>query len=53
GYRGTGIPVKLSRTPGAVRSAPRPKGSDTRAVLGGLGYTADEIDRLLAEGAAL
>ena len=53
GYRGTGIPVKLSRTPGAVRSAPRAKGADTRAVLARLGYESAAIDKLLAEGAAL
>lgn len=52
-YQGIGVPVKLSRTPGAVRSAPKAKGADTRAVLGALGYAAAEIDKLLAEGAAL
>ena len=52
-YRGTGIPVKLSRTPGEVRSAPRAKGADTRAVLSRLGYEAAAIDKLLSEGAAL
>lgn len=52
-YRGTGIPVKLSRTPGAVRSAPRAKGADTRAVLSRLGYEAAAIDKLMSEGAAL
>jgi crotonobetainyl-CoA:carnitine CoA-transferase CaiB-like acyl-CoA transferase len=53
GYQGTGIPVRLSRTPGAVRSAPRPKGADTRALLGELGHTAAEIDRLIADGTAI
>lgn len=53
GYKGTGIPSRLSRTPGAVRSAPRAKGADTRTVLEQLGYTAAEIDRLFSEGAAL
>ncbi len=52
GYRGTGIPVKLSRTPGAVRSAPRAKGADTRTVLAHLGYASAAIDKLLAEGVA-
>jgi crotonobetainyl-CoA:carnitine CoA-transferase CaiB-like acyl-CoA transferase len=52
-YRGTGIPLKLSRTPGAVRSAPRKKGADTRAVLAQLGYEAAAIDKLIHEGAAL
>ena len=53
GYRGTGIPVKLSRTPGGVRSAPRAKGADTRAVLSGLGYSPDEVEHLMSGGAAL
>ncbi|MDP1601785.1 MAG: CaiB/BaiF CoA-transferase family protein, partial [Legionella sp.] len=53
GYRGTGIPVKLSRTPGAVRSAPKAKGADTRAVLAGLGYDASTIDALFAAKAVL
>lgn len=52
-YRGTGIPIKLSRTPGTVRSAPRAKGADTRAVLSRLGYEAAAIDTLMSEGAAL
>jgi crotonobetainyl-CoA:carnitine CoA-transferase CaiB-like acyl-CoA transferase len=53
GYRSTGIPVKLSRTPGAIRSAPRAKGADTRAMLERLGYAPSAIDKLLQEGAAL
>lgn len=52
-YRGTGIPVKLSRTPGTVRSAPRAKGADTREVLRSLGYAAAAIDKLISEGSAL
>lgn len=48
GYRGVGIPVKLSRTPGAVRSAPKAKGADTRQVLAGLGYDLAAIDALFA-----
>ena len=52
-YHGTGIPIKLSRTPGTVRSAPRAKGADTREVLRGLGYDAAAIDKLFSEGSAL
>jgi crotonobetainyl-CoA:carnitine CoA-transferase CaiB-like acyl-CoA transferase len=52
-YKATGIPVKLSRSPGAVRTPPKPKGTDTRAVLASLGYDAAAIDRLLADRAAL
>ncbi len=33
GYRGVGIPIKLGRTPGSVRSAPASHGSDTSVVL--------------------
>jgi crotonobetainyl-CoA:carnitine CoA-transferase CaiB-like acyl-CoA transferase len=32
-YRGIGIPIKLGRTPGSVRTAPRPAGADTDEVL--------------------
>jgi formyl-CoA transferase len=49
-YRGTGNPIKLSRTPPAVRTAPPVFGEDTREVLGGLGYTQSEIDELIAAG---
>jgi formyl-CoA transferase len=53
GYRNVGNPVKLSRTPPAVRSKPRKFGIDTRAVLAERGYSAEEIDRLIASGVAL
>jgi crotonobetainyl-CoA:carnitine CoA-transferase CaiB-like acyl-CoA transferase len=52
-YRGTGTPVKLSRTPGRVRSAPPAFGSSTRAVLAEAGYSPAEIEALIAEGIAL
>jgi crotonobetainyl-CoA:carnitine CoA-transferase CaiB-like acyl-CoA transferase len=52
GYRGTGTPVKLSRTPGGVHSLPPAFGEDTRAVLAEAGYSPAEIDALLAEGVA-
>jgi len=32
-YRGTGIPIKLARTPGSVRTPPRQMGADTADVL--------------------
>jgi crotonobetainyl-CoA:carnitine CoA-transferase CaiB-like acyl-CoA transferase len=53
GYRNVGNPVKLSRTPPAVRSKPRKFGIDTRAVLAERGYSAAEIDQLVASGVAL
>lgn len=40
----TGVPIKLSDTPGTVRRAPPVLGADTDAVLGELGYTPDAID---------
>jgi crotonobetainyl-CoA:carnitine CoA-transferase CaiB-like acyl-CoA transferase len=53
GYRNVGNPVKLSRTPPAVRSKPKTFGLDTRAVLAERGYSTAEIDRLIASGVAL
>jgi crotonobetainyl-CoA:carnitine CoA-transferase CaiB-like acyl-CoA transferase len=53
GYRNVGNPVKLSRTPAAPRSKPRTFGVDTRTVLAERGYSANEIDTLVASGAAL
>jgi len=47
GYRGTGIPVKLGRTPGSVQSAPPHYGSDTRDVLASLGYNRGQVDDLI------
>jgi formyl-CoA transferase len=53
GYRGTGNPVKLSRTPASLRSTPPAFGSATREVLVEAGYSEAEIDALFASGAAL
>ncbi|MGW1682239.1 CaiB/BaiF CoA transferase family protein [Saccharopolyspora sp. NPDC002376] len=47
GYRGTGIPIKLGRTPGNVRTAPREQGADTRRILTTLGYTDEEVTALI------
>jgi crotonobetainyl-CoA:carnitine CoA-transferase CaiB-like acyl-CoA transferase len=52
GWRNVGNPVKLSRTPASPRSKPRTFGADTRKVLAEVGYTAAEIDGLLAAGVA-
>src|SRR5699024_11300127 len=46
-YRGTGIPVKLSRTPGTVRTLPPHFGEHTRALLDEHGYSSHEIEDLL------
>ncbi len=53
GYRGTGLPIKFGRTPGAVRSKPPLFGAATRAVLAEAGYDAGEIERLIEQGVAL
>ena len=53
GYRNVGNPVKLSRTPAGVRSKPKKFGADTTAVLAEAGYSAAEIDALVATGIAL
>ena len=38
-----GVPIKLSETPGSVRTAPDTFGESTAAILEGLGYSADQI----------
>jgi crotonobetainyl-CoA:carnitine CoA-transferase CaiB-like acyl-CoA transferase len=53
GYRGTGNPVKLSRTPASVRTLPPQFGEATRAVLAEAGYGAAEIEALIAAGIAI
>ena len=45
-----GIPVKLSATPGKIRSAPGAFGHATEAVLSELGYSAEEIALFFREG---
>lgn len=52
GYRGVGIPVKLGRTPGAVRTAPVEQGADTKAVLAELGYSPSAIATLTSSALA-
>ena len=53
GYQGTGIPVKLSRTPGSVRSIPPNFGEHGREILREAGLDEDAIDKLYAAGIAL
>ncbi|MDI2030466.1 CaiB/BaiF CoA-transferase family protein [Saccharopolyspora sp. TS4A08] len=53
GHRGVGIPIKLDRTPGNVRTEPRERGADTRRILASLGYSDAEISALIAADAAL
>ena len=47
----TGVPVKLSVTPGGVRHRAPMLGEHSREVLGELGLPAEEIDRLVGSGA--
>jgi crotonobetainyl-CoA:carnitine CoA-transferase CaiB-like acyl-CoA transferase len=53
GYRGTGNPIKLSRTPASVRRLPPQFGAATREVLDEAGYSASEIEALIAAGIAI
>jgi crotonobetainyl-CoA:carnitine CoA-transferase CaiB-like acyl-CoA transferase len=46
GLKTAGIPIKLSKTPGTVRSQPRVPGADTDGILSALGYPADAIAAL-------
>jgi crotonobetainyl-CoA:carnitine CoA-transferase CaiB-like acyl-CoA transferase len=46
-----GISVKLSETPGSIRSLSPATGQHTDEVLQGLGYAREEIDRLRGAGA--
>ena len=49
GYRGVGVPVKLSDTPGEARTPPRPFAGDSEAILARHGYSAAEIATLRAQ----
>jgi len=53
GYRGTGWPVKLSRTPGSLRRVPPRFGQSTQEVLREAGYSDAEIETMLKSGVAL
>lgn len=50
GYRGTGIPVKLSRTPGSVRRTPPAFAADAVEVLSDAGYSEQDIAALIDSG---
>jgi crotonobetainyl-CoA:carnitine CoA-transferase CaiB-like acyl-CoA transferase len=46
----TGVPVRLSETPGEVRRAPPLLGEHSLEVLSDLGYTSGELDALIIDG---
>jgi len=46
-----GIPIKLSNTPGSIRTGPVEFGESTRKILEELGYTEAEIDSFFEQGA--
>ena len=46
-----GISVKLSDTPGSIRTLAVPLAHDTEEIMSGLGYSKDETEKLRAEGA--
>ena len=49
--RQLGVPVKLGETPGAVRTPPPVLGEHTGAILGELGYSDADAERLRSDGA--
>ncbi|MBI2935323.1 MAG: CoA transferase [Chloroflexi bacterium] len=50
GIRVQGLPLVLSRTPGAVRMPAPTHGQHTEEILGGLGYSREEIAKLRNDG---
>lgn len=46
-YRGTGVPIKLSRTPGGFHKAPPHYGEDNQEILREVGYSDEDIDNFL------
>jgi crotonobetainyl-CoA:carnitine CoA-transferase CaiB-like acyl-CoA transferase len=50
--RVVGVPIRLSETPGTVRSGPPAVGQHTAEVLASVGFSDDEIDAMRRDGAA-
>jgi formyl-CoA transferase len=53
GYKGWGVPIKFSRTPGRIEAPPPRFGADTRTLLAEAGLNEAEIERLIAAGVVL
>jgi formyl-CoA transferase len=49
-YRGWGLPIKFSRTPGEVRRRPPKFGAEGREILAESGFTDEEIAELAENG---
>ena len=49
----TGIPIKMSRTPGKIKTGSPDFGSHTREIMLEHGYSENEITRLLEDGLIL
>ncbi|MGB3210077.1 MAG: CoA transferase [Desulforhopalus sp.] len=47
---GFGIPVKLSKTPGTIRTVPGKFSGDTRKILREIGYSTEQIDTFIIDG---
>ena len=50
GYQGSGLPIKLSRTPGAIGRTPPRFGEHGREILAEFGFSAAEIETLATAG---
>ena len=49
-HHGFGIPVKLSETPGTLRTQPGKFGEDTARIVAELGYSAEQVEAFFARG---
>ncbi len=52
-YKMTGIPIKLSRTPGTIRQLPPAYGAHSREILEQFGFDQDTVDGLIRDGVVL